>query len=123
MLDVDVCWILQIQSDIASESTDGEIRWMYKAVKKTKVIQRYMEALALQTGATEVHLEETTLCISIVEAEIVTPGVKKIDIPVWFVQEIFDNGLFIPKYEKSSVITEDMFDKPCSGQIISRSNK
>ena len=33
---------VQIKRDTASDSTDGEIRCMYKAVKKTKVIRRYM---------------------------------------------------------------------------------
>ena len=49
LLGASVCWKLQIHPAIASDSTDGEIRCMYKAVKKTKVIRRYMEALALHT--------------------------------------------------------------------------
>ena len=63
------------------------------------------------------------MCISDVEAKRVTPRVKHIDIPVCFLQKQFDNGLFLPKYENSSVITEDMCTKPCSGTIISRSTK
>ena len=77
-----------------------------------------MEALALSTGAPTVHWEDNTSCISVVEAKIVTPRVKHIDIPVCFLQEQFDNGLFLPKYEKSSVMPEDMCTKPCSGPII-----
>ena len=96
---------------------------MYKAVKKTKVIRRYMEALALYTGAPTVHLENNTSCISVVEAKIVTPRVKHIDIPVCFLQEKFDNSIFLPKYEKSSVMPVDMCTKPCSGPIIIRSTK
>ena len=42
LLGVAVCWKVQNQPDIASASTDGEIRCMHKAVKKTKVIRRYM---------------------------------------------------------------------------------
>ena len=53
----------------------------------------------------------------------VTPRVKHIDIPVCFRQYCYDNGLFIPKYEMSSIMTADMGTKPCSGPIISRSNK
>ena len=34
---VAVCWKVQIQPAIESESTDGEIRRMYKDVKKTKI--------------------------------------------------------------------------------------
>ena len=82
-----------------------------------------MEALALHTGAPIVHWEDNTICISIVEAKIVTPRVKHIGIPVCFLQEQFDNGLFLPKYEKSSVIQEDMCTKPWSGPIIRRSTK
>ena len=96
---------------------------MYKDVKKTKVIQRYMEALALHTGAPTVHSEENTSCISIFEAKIVTPRVKQIHIPVCFLQEQFDNGLFIPKYEKSSVMPAYMCKKACSGPIIIQSTK
>ena len=57
-----------------------------------------MEALALHTGAHIVHLEDNTSCISIVEDKIVTLRVKHIDITVCFLQEKFDNGLFLPKY-------------------------
>ena len=46
-----------------------------------------MEALALYTGATTVHWEDNTSCISVVEAKRVTPRVKNIDIPVCFLQE------------------------------------
>ena len=96
---------------------------MYKSVNETKVIKRYMEALALHNVAPTVHWEDRTSCISVVEAKIVTPIVKHIDIPVYFLREKFDNGLFIPKYEKSSVMPEDMCTKPCSGPIISWSTK
>ena len=39
---------------------------MYKAVKKTKSIRRYMEALALHTGAPTVYCEDNTSYISFV---------------------------------------------------------
>ena len=55
-----------------------------------------MEALALYTGAPTVHCEDYTSCISVVEAKIVNPRVKHIDIPICFLQEKFDNGLFLP---------------------------
>ena len=55
---------------------------MYKAFKKTRVIQRYTEAQELHIGAPTVHWEDNTSCISVVEAKIVTPRVQKIDIPV-----------------------------------------
>ena len=78
LLGVAFYWKVQIQPAIASDSTDGEIICMYKAVKKTKVIQRYMEALALYTGEPTVHCEDNTSCISVVEAKRVTPRVKKL---------------------------------------------
>ena len=118
LLGVSVCWKIHIQLDIASESTDGEIRCMYKDVNKTKVIWIYIEALAVHTGAPTVHWKEKISCISVVEAKIVTPRVKHIDITVCFLQEQFDNGLFIPKCENSSVMPADMCTKPCSGPII-----
>ena len=82
-----------------------------------------MEALALHNGAHPLHWEDNTSFIYIVEAKIVTPQFKHIDIPVCFLQEQFGNGIFIPRYDKSSVMSEDMCTKPCSGPIISRSNK
>ena len=62
---------------------------MYKAVKKTQVLWGYTEFLELHTGAPTVHCEDNTSCTSIVEAKIVTPGVKHVDITVWFLQEPF----------------------------------
>ena len=82
-----------------------------------------MEALSLHTVAPIVHWEENTSCISVVGSERVTPRFKHIDIPVYFLQEKFDNGLFLPKYEKYSVMPADMCTKPCSGPIIIRSTK
>ena len=95
---------------------------MCKSVKKNKAISRYMEALALHNGSPTVHWEEKTVFISVVEAKIVTPRVKHIDITVWFLQEILYNVLFFPKYLKSSVFLADIFIKLCSVTIISRSN-
>ena len=55
LIGVDVCWKLQIQPAIASDSTDGKIICMHKYVKKTKIIRRYMESLALHTGTPTVY--------------------------------------------------------------------
>ena len=82
-----------------------------------------MEDLALHTGASIVHLDENTSCISIVESKRVTPRVNHIDITVCFLQNKFYNGLFLPKYEKSSVMPTDMCTKPCPGEIISQITK
>ena len=123
LLGVAIRWKLHIQPAILSDSTDGEIICMYKDVNKAKVILRCMEDLALHTGAPTEHCEYNTSFISVVEAKIDTPRVKHIDIPVCFLQEKFDNSLFLPKYEKSSVMPEDMCTKPCSCPIISRSTK
>ena len=82
-----------------------------------------MESLALHTVAPTVHWEENTSCIYVVEAKIVTPRVNHIYTPVFFLLEQFDNGLFLPKYENSSVVPADMCTKSCPGPIISRSTK
>ena len=82
-----------------------------------------MESLELHTVAPTVHWEENTSCISVVEAKIVTPRVNHIYTPVCFLLEQFDNNLFLPKYEKSSVMSEDMCTKQCSCPLISRSNR
>ena len=79
------------------------------------------KALEFHTDAPTVHCEDRTSCISVVQAKMVTPRVKNIDIPVCFLLEQFDNGLFLPKYEKSSVMPENMCTKPWSGTIFNRS--
>ena len=56
---------------------------MYKAVKKTKVILRYTESLALHTVAPILHWKDNTSCISIFESKRITPRVKHIDITVF----------------------------------------
>ena len=62
-----------------------------------------MESLALHTGAQTIHWEDSTSFISVVEANRVTPRVKHIDIPVYFIQEQLYNGLcgwlFVPGEE------------------------
>ena len=82
-----------------------------------------MESLALHMGAPTVNCEDSASFIYIVEAKLVTPIVKHIDINACFLQEYFDNGIFVPKYEKSSAMITDMCNKSCSGPIIIRSNK
>ena len=66
---------------------------------------RYMEAYSLHTGAITLHWEDITSFISIVEAKRVTTRAKNIEINVYFLQEQFDNSIFVPKYQKSSVMT------------------
>ena len=83
------CLKVQIQPDVASESTDGEIRCIYKYVKKTMAIRIFIEELALHTGAPTVNLEDNTSCISIVEAKMGTSGVTYIYIPVCFSTRTF----------------------------------
>ena len=48
---------------------------------------------------------------------------KQINITVCFLQEIFDNGILVPKDEKYSVSPADMCTKSFLGPIISRSTK
>ena len=78
-----------------------------------------MEALEIHTSASTVHWEDNTSCISVVD----TPTVKHLDIPLCFLLQQFDNGLFVKKYDNYSVMPADMCTKPCPGSIISRSNK
>ena len=82
-----------------------------------------MEALALHTGEPTVHWEDDTNFISVAEAKIVTHIVKHIVITVFFLQEQFGNGIFVTEYEKSNVMPNNMFTKPCTGPNISWSNK
>ena len=82
-----------------------------------------IEVLSLHTGAPTVHWEDKISCYSVVGAKRGTPRVKHIDITVCFLPEQFYNGIFVPKYEKSSVIPEYMCTEPCSVPIISCSTK
>ena len=50
ILGASVFYKVHMRPDIASESTDGLFIYMYKDFKKTEIIRRYMEALALHTG-------------------------------------------------------------------------
>ena len=79
---------------VASESIDGEIRFMCKAFKKAKAIRRYMKSLTIHTGAPAVNWKDNANCIYVVEDKRVTPRVKYIDIPVYFLQAQFENGIF-----------------------------
>ena len=60
---------------------------MYKSVKKSNAIQRYLELLEIHTGAMAVHFKDIKSCIYVVEAKKVTLRVKHIDITVCFLQE------------------------------------
>ena len=82
-----------------------------------------MWALALHTGAPTENWEDNTSCIYVVEAKIVTPRDKRIDIPIYFLQEQFENGIFFPKCYKTTFMLADMCTKPCTGPIISRGTK
>ena len=77
----------------------------------------------LHTGAPTVYWEDNKFFISIVEAKIVTPRFKHIEITVYFLHEQLYNGSFFPKYEKYSVVLADICTKPCTGQIISWGTK
>ena len=96
---------------------------MYKDAKKTEFLRRYMKVLSLHTGAHTVQWEYNTCFIAVVGAKRVTPRLKHIYIPVCYVQEQFDNVLFLQKYDNSIVMPSDVCTKPCSGPIIIRSTK
>ena len=68
---------------------------MHKAVKKNNVIRRNVEALVLHNGAPK-FIGNTTQIVSLFLTKIVNLRVKNV-VPVWFIQEQFDNGLFIQK--------------------------
>ena len=82
-----------------------------------------MEKLVLHTNAPVVHWKDNKIWVSIVEPKRVTHRVNYIYFPVFFLQENVDYGIFVPKYEMSSVIPEDMCTKPCLYPIISRSTQ
>ena len=82
-----------------------------------------MEALSPHAVTPTGNWEDNTSCISAVEDKIVTPRVKHIEITVCFLQEQFDNGILVPKYDKYSFMLEYMCTKPCVVPIISRSTK
>ena len=68
---------LYMHHNVASEYTDGEIIYMYKAVNKTKEIWRYIEALSIPLGIQHHIGRKNKICISVVEAKRVTPRYKK----------------------------------------------
>ena len=110
--DVAICWKVQIQPAVASNSTDGNNCYMYKSFKKTKCVRRCMESLALHAGAPTVYWKYNTSCISSVEANRVTPRFKHINILVCCLQDQYDYALFIPKCDKSAIMPADMCTKP-----------
>ena len=63
-----------------------------------------MEDLTLHNCALTVHWEYKTSCISVVESKTVTTRIKHVNITVCFLQDQFDNGISVTKYENSSVM-------------------
>ena len=55
LTEVTFCWKVYIPLYVASESTDGEIIFMYNYINNTKSIQSYMKSLALNTCAPIVY--------------------------------------------------------------------
>ena len=79
---------------------------MYKSVKKSNAIQRYMELLEIHNGAMTVHFKDIKSCIYVVEAKKGTLRVKHIDITVCFssrkklkMVSLFQNKRIIVSYQ------------------------
>ena len=96
---------------------------MLNYVKKTKYIRRYTKSLEIHTGTPNLHWEDNTSCIYVVEYKIFTPRVKTLTLLSKFLQEKFENGNIVPKYEKTSFMPVDVCTKPCSVPIIIQSTK
>ena len=64
--------------------------------------------------------EDNIICISVVEAKRVTHRVKNIYTLV-FLQYQYDNGIFIPKYDKSVIVTAFMWKTPDQVPLSSKS--
>ena len=67
-----------------------------------------MDSLALHTWEPIVHWEDNINFISVVDSKRVTTRVKHINIPDSFIQDQYENGLYIPKYDKYNIIPDDM---------------
>ena len=74
-----------------------------------------MEAISLHTDAPKLHWEDNKSFISIIEAKMFTTIVKHIEIPVYFLQEQFCNGLFILKMR--SLVSCQKICAPNHGQV------
>ena len=90
-----VWWKVWIKIDVAYESTDVWIRWMYKAVNNTKWIWCHMEDLAIHTGSPTVHWSDNKSCIYVVEAKRVTPIILKNRYSCLFYTRKMDNYSFV----------------------------
>ena len=123
VIGIEFFWKFQIQPAVVYNYTDGKIWCLYKDVNKTKCIRPYMESHALHTGSTTVHLSDKKSCIYVVDENIVTPKVKHTTIPVFFLQEQYGNGIFIPKYDKYVTMLEGICTKTFLGTIIIQSIK
>ena len=122
LLDIYFFWRIKIQPDVDSDSTEVEIKWLYKNSKNNKSIWQYTESLGIPIAAKTVHREDNTSCISVSKAKLVTPRVKHIKI-LFLVQVQYNNGLFNNKYEKNTIMLVDMCNKPLLGPITSWSAK
>ena len=67
LLDVNKYCKFQINTEVSSDSTDGETHCLYRAYKKTKSVRRYMESPDLPTVSLTVHWKDNTICIYAVE--------------------------------------------------------
>ena len=71
-----------------------------------------MEYLGIPTGPLTVKWEENTSCISIVEAKWISPRVKHTETSIYFLKGKYNKDIFTPKYEKATIIPEDMCTRP-----------
>ena len=79
-----VCQKFKIQPEVASDYAGGEIRCLYKAFKKDKYFQCYMESLSHRTEVPTVYCEDNKFDTSLVEAKIDITIFQHINIMVYF---------------------------------------
>ena len=115
-------WGTNIQTSIASNSTDAEIRSIYTTTKKIVAFTHFLTSSAIQ----DICLQPITLygdntsSINIVRQNKISSRSRHLDIPVTYSYENLERQYFTLKHIDRKLNAADISTKSTSGPIVSR---
>ena len=115
-----VSWSTNIQSSIAADSTDAELKSLYSAVKKITSLRHFLTSSSIHTLLQHplIVYADNQAAINIIEQNKISNRSRHLDIPVTFSHEKFDHKYFQFTHIDTKLNAADASTKPLSGPIL-----
>ena len=115
-------WSTNIQTTIAADPTDAELRSLYSTIKKIISFSHFLTSSSF-TDAISSPIQlyaDNNASINIIQQNKISPRSRHLDIPVTFSYEHLQKKYFLLDHINTKLNAADMSTKPTSGPALAR---